>query len=104
MPNAKCLMPTSPIALTCAKACELSYEDFEANVFNQGVVELGFPDFCTIDVAGVQAFCAANAETVLVCFRGTDSGADWLADASASKSYAARVTGRVHNRIPSVPC
>ena len=90
------LNPTDPIALTCAKACELSYEDFDSNVFNQGVVELGFPDFCTIDLAGVQAFCAANAETVIVCFRGTDSGADWLADASASKSYFARCVGRVH--------
>lgn len=77
--------PPSPISLLAARACELSYDDFSGDTFNKGIVDLGFSDVCTIDVAGVQAFCAANAKVLLVCFRGTDSKADWLADAMAAK-------------------
>lgn len=89
------LKATNPIALLCARACELSYDDFKGDAFDKGIIGLGFNDICTIDTAGVQAFCAANADTLLVCFRGTDSGADWLANAMAGK-ITANLHGNVH--------
>lgn len=85
-----------PIILTCARACDLAYNDFADVAFSRGVKALGFEDIRCIDRAGVQAFCAANADTVLICFRGSDDMADWLANASAKKIRSTYHVGLVH--------
>lgn len=73
---------TDKEALICARLCELSYVDFNGFLFNESLErELGLPNIHTFDTAGVQAFVAWNDSTMFVCFRGTDSFDDWLADA-----------------------
>lgn len=79
------MKPTSNEIVVCARACELSYAVFDDG-FRAKLNDLGFNQVETIERAGVEAFCAVNDEHVLICFRGTDSSADWLADASASKT------------------
>lgn len=83
-------------ALLCARACELSYLNFYGREFIGGVTALGFHRHSVIDKAGVQAFCAWNNHTLVVCFRGTDSSSDWLADAMASKVAIQGMSGKVH--------
>lgn len=86
------LDPRGDVALLAARACELSYEPLKGNAFNSGITSLGFDDVSTVDIAGVEGFVACShntagglADVLLVCFRGTDSGADWLADLSADR-------------------
>lgn len=83
-------------ALLCARACELSYLDFYKREFIEGVTALGFLRHSVIDKAGVQAFCASNDSTLLICFRGTDSTSDWLADAMSAKVALQGLDGKVH--------
>ena len=84
------------ISLLCARACELSYKDFKSRSFNAGVVKLGFDDFATFERAGVEAFCMSNQNTIVVCFRGTDSKPDFLADAMTSKTVLRLPNQKVH--------
>jgi triacylglycerol lipase len=64
-------------ALSLAEAAMLSYED-------RSVVETvvkrdwGFSGFEFLHQAGTQAFLAWTDEVLLVAFRGTDAGDDWL--------------------------
>jgi triacylglycerol lipase len=83
-------------ALLAARACALSYQDFNSLGFDVKVAQMGFADYATIDIAGVQACCMANARTILVCFRGTDSRPDWLSNAMASKTPMHHPDWRVH--------
>lgn len=83
-------------ARLCAKACELSYLDFYSGEFIEGVTRLGFSRHSVIDKAGVQAFCAWNDHTLVICFRGTDSSSDWLADSMAEKVSLQGMAGAVH--------
>lgn len=79
------LDPRGAIALLCAKTCELSYEPFDGMAFQQGIYRLGFSGVHTVVTAGVEAFGAWNDKVLVICFRGTDSVADWLADLSSKK-------------------
>ncbi|MBN2711898.1 MAG: lipase family protein [Planctomycetes bacterium] len=79
-----------------AKVCELSYLDFSSRAFMDGMTALGFSTIQTVDNAGVQALAAVNERIVIVCFRGTDSLADWMADATAEKTTFVNRKLQVH--------
>ena len=86
-----------PVAVLCAKMCEASYLDFKGAEFKETMSALGFSSLVkTVENAGVEAFAVANDEEMVVCFRGTDSGADWLADASCGKTVFGRAGVLVH--------
>ncbi len=68
-------------AFCLACASQLAYQDPEV-VENVVSSEWGFNDFEFYDRRGTQAFLAANDETIIVSFRGTEPGnlADWMTD------------------------
>lgn len=79
-----------------AKVCELSYLDFGSREFMDGMTALGLSTIKTVDNAGVQALAAVSERIVIVCFRGTDSLADWMADATAEKTTFINRNWQVH--------
>ncbi|PIR00003.1 MAG: lipase [Nitrospinae bacterium CG11_big_fil_rev_8_21_14_0_20_45_15] len=65
----------------CLACCaQLAYQ--EPEVIKNRVIEWGFTEFEFYDREGTQAFLAANDETIIVAFRGTEPPilADWMTD------------------------
>lgn len=68
-------------ALQLASAAELVYAD--PHKVERTVIEgWRYSHFCFLDVEATQCLVAADAESILVCFRGTeaDRPEDWIAD------------------------
>jgi triacylglycerol lipase len=83
-------------ALLMARAAELAYQ--QAAVIEQTVTaKWGFPHFRFFDVDATQCFVAANDESILVTFRGTEPDAieDWMADLDFDL-VSGPFQGRVH--------
>lgn len=80
------LKSSDPIVLLCARLTELTYESFDSEEFIRGVSALDLKHVRTFDRAGVEAMCAVlpNGD-VMVCFPGTNDGADWMANLSTKK-------------------
>jgi len=49
-----------------------------------------------VEMAGIEAFCMSDDTSIIVCFRGTDSRPDRLADAMASKTTMSYEHVQVH--------
>jgi len=90
------LNPSDPAVLLCARACELSYKEFGGREFNAGVAALGFKDYATFEKAGIEVYCMSDSKCIVVCFRGTDSKPDWLANAMTTKTAMHNPEWRVH--------
>ncbi len=84
------------IALRLACAAELSYAD--SQVIEETVIRTwGYPHVRFFDVETTQCFVAADTQTVVVCFRGTEANRyeDWLADLDM-ELVVGPLDGRVH--------
>lgn len=70
-----------PTALRLASAAELVYAD--PTVVERTVIEAWqYAQFCFLDVEATQCLLAADSQSILVCFRGTeaDRPEDWVTD------------------------
>lgn len=77
--NSKAKRYSSKNALRLAEASQLAYKpirDVKAHVKNK----LGFDKCIFFDKKDTQGFIIANAEVIIVAFRGTESIPDWLTD------------------------
>ncbi len=81
-------------AYCLAQAASLAYED-EA-IIRRATAAWGFSQFRYFDRRDTQAFMAANADTVVVAFRGTQPAAlkDWMTDSEIT--LVEGPFGRVH--------
>lgn len=93
------LDPRGDLALRCARVCELSYEAFDGATFHQGMSSEGFYNTATVEKIGVEGLGAWNDDTLIVCFRGTDSMADWFADLSSKQAAFADRTIMRHTNM-----
>jgi len=92
-------------ALALAYAARLAYEDDQSKILHQ-LQDWGFPAAgCRVfAVNTAQVLIAANAETIIAAFRGTEPGklADWLVDAEIIQNpwrdyFGKPDLGRVHH-------
>ncbi|MCS5697883.1 trypsin-like peptidase domain-containing protein [Cyanobium sp. FGCU-52] len=83
-----------PTALSLGRASELVYRT-EAEVERQAR-DWGFRSCDFVEQGAAQGFLAASADLVLVCFRGTESTADWLSNLKVTPKVVDELSGSVH--------
>ncbi|MFN5160742.1 MAG: lipase family protein [Cyanobacteriota bacterium] len=85
---------TWPTALSLALASQLAYNP-EVEVERQ-LQAWGFRSCDFVEQGAAQGFLAASDDLVLVCFRGTESTADWLSNLNVLSKHVDALDGPVH--------
>jgi V8-like Glu-specific endopeptidase len=83
-----------PTALSLALASQLAYNP-EAEVERQ-LRAWGFRNCDFVEQDAAQGFLASSADLVLVCFRGTESTADWLSNLKVNPKAVNELGSSVH--------
>jgi hypothetical protein len=83
-----------PAALSLALASQLAYST--ASEVERQLQVWGFSSCDFVQEGAAQGFMAANHELVLVCFRGTESTADWLSNLKLIPRTANDLGSSVH--------
>lgn len=88
-------------AMTLADFSHLAY--LNAEFVQKQLAQWGYGSFEWIEdqKSDTQAFVAAKDNHVIVCFRGTGSGKDWIVDAKLLKTSSVDGKGRVHRGFKS---
>lgn len=88
-------------AMVLADFSHLAY--LNPDFIEQQLVQWGYHSFAWIEEGktDTQSFIAAKDNHLVVCFRGTGSGRDWIVDAKLLKTSSVDGKGRVHRGFKS---